>query len=528
MALSEKSSGTDREPPLAALLVPSRADRLPLLLAGFALLLPILTALGSLRYATDDYFMYTGTNFNSHDLGYNFAGSGRPGQALLSDLLFALGATPPSGPLFTALQLLAFTYVGWLICGLWRVEGAVGRALVVVLHGAHPFYAELYTYSMVPIFVAVAITLAFAGIAICPFRLGRKDVARFLLATAALVASLTIYQLFFAHVAIALAIMGGLAILRQPGEGVPDTLRYRLLSSGLATKLLAMVAALGIYSAGSYAYLRALGFEMMPQGRLMELSEASQRVGVLKGLLKYYLFAPNALFRGPLLRLLLALLVVTAIAAAVLRLLAREKPARALFGSLLVVASCGIALCFVPGISMVSHTFLVSPRILCAVAVLVAGYFALGIAAMQGLGRKFMCGLGGVIAFAFLGIQNGVLIDQQRLNLQDQLMASQIVARLEELEEFSPESAVALIGGRWDFRQRGVKSALGNLNVSAHVYEWSKIFVLNEVSGYPLQKPTPAQLETAEAAAAAMPEWPLQGSVRFVDGVAVVKLPTPR
>lgn len=518
--MTNNTSGDDRtEMPL----LPTRDQRLELLVIGLLLLLPLLPTLGSLRYATDDYYLRSSVDFSSADLGYNFASSGRPGQALLADLFFNLGASPPSGSIFTALHIAASAYVSWLLCGLWQVQNTFHRVLVAVLHGAHPFYVELYTYSLIPLFTASALTLGFLALAVCPTSLSRSAVPRLLFAVLLFAGSLSIYQLFFAHLAVAALVAAALGALRQDGHS--RTALSGALRTGLLIRAGAMASALALYVLLNFIYQRASAADSLPQGKLMSLDDLGQRLSTLRDLLRHYLLGDHALQRGPWLRALLLTLVSVTILAAVAQAVRRRPKAEALFGALIVAICLSLAIVLLPGISMASEFFVASPRIFSAAAVALAGFLAISLAAGGRIASFTRC-LATVLVVAYLTIQGNATIDQQRLNLQDQLTASQILSRLHAFPKFNVNTPIAIIGDRWNFRRLGVDSALGGLNVSALTVPWAKLHVLREISGYPLQQTSEAQTKRAIELATTMPTWPDHGSVRLVDGFAVVKIST--
>jgi hypothetical protein len=100
------------------------------------------------------------------------------------------------------------------------------------------------------------------------------------------------------------------------------------------------------------------------------------------------------------------------------------------------------------------------------------------------------------------------------------------VGRIEELPEFDQIQYLVLYGGNYQYRSP-VTTAQGDMNISALFAAWSKVPVINEVSGYALQ-PAPAALYAkANVFCETAPKWPAPGSVVKLDAAAVVCMMKP-
>jgi hypothetical protein len=131
--------------------------------------------------------------------------------------------------------------------------------------------------------------------------------------------------------------------------------------------------------------------------------------------------------------------------------------------------------------------------------------------------------LSGFIVLSFIGTNNHIFLDQLRVNLRDRTKANRIISRLEALPDFTPVSGVIVSGGQWGYYSP-VRTVQGDMNISALYAEWSKLSLLNEVSGYNLQPAPPAVVEKAKGYCLTAPKWPSPQAVVRLDSFAVVCL----
>jgi hypothetical protein len=164
------------------------------------------------------------------------------------------------------------------------------------------------------------------------------------------------------------------------------------------------------------------------------------------------------------------------------------------------------------------------PRTLVAFSVWCAGVAAL---AYVGFPRKLhppLAVLGALVTLIFMGINTEVGVDQTRLNLRDQLMANRIVDRMERYDAFSPDIPTAIVGYNSTTQEEHIRTVQGDMNISAFNYDWVRLEILREISGYGLPDATSDQTEQASAYCQGHAKWPASDSVTIVEHVAIVCL----
>jgi hypothetical protein len=96
-----------------------------------------------------------------------------------------------------------------------------------------------------------------------------------------------------------------------------------------------------------------------------------------------------------------------------------------------------------------------------------------------------------------------------------------MVGRLEALPGFAQIQYVVLDGGNYAY-QASITTMQGDMNVPALLAAWSKVPVINEVSGYAFQKVPADMFAKASVLCDTAPKWPAPGSVVKLEAVAVV------
>jgi hypothetical protein len=111
----------------------------------------------------------------------------------------------------------------------------------------------------------------------------------------------------------------------------------------------------------------------------------------------------------------------------------------------------------------------------------------------------------------------------QRLNIIENNLANRIIERLEEFPEFTGSDVVAIVGV--PYIQNSIQQAefIGNFGTPSLV-SFSKLYLLNEISGYSFKLPDSNQLEIAYEKMGEMDTWPGANSVVYYDGIFIVYL----
>jgi hypothetical protein len=128
-----------------------------------------------------------------------------------------------------------------------------------------------------------------------------------------------------------------------------------------------------------------------------------------------------------------------------------------------------------------------------------------------------------LLVSAFVLINNQIFADQLRLNNWDRSLANRVVARLEEKSEFQNIKYLHISGGQWRF-PAGLKSTIGDLNISAMLPNYSKLHLITDASGYKFEPATTSRFEIGEGYCKGRTPWPHTDSIAVIDDVGIVCL----
>ena len=85
--------------------------------------------------------------------------------------------------------------------------------------------------------------------------------------------------------------------------------------------------------------------------------------------------------------------------------------------------------------------------------------------------------------FFHVGNVNRILTDQYRVNLRDMAKANRIFASLESQPNYLDMQKLVVVGGNWEYTAK-IPTSGYSINDSAYVASWSKVEVIQEVSGH--------------------------------------------
>jgi hypothetical protein len=399
---------------------------------------------------------------------------------------------------------------------MWRIEHLpVLSGLVVLFICLHPYQAELFTFRGAVWMLAVALGLAFYGISTC-FHSRRAQIGAVLLVAAALLT----YQVALNYLATALFFSLVLYVAHLYGPGEPVTADSMRFGSVLRTQLLTFALAVVCAALVTFAIPILFSVPLGQRATLLKVSEFGTRaVLALKQLRIMFTLSEAVLPIAT--KWLLALTPLAALALAAFR-----SPAGALkelFSrrSLPFVLAIAGGLPAALGVVLVLQEWWPVPRVCAHVGIFWAGMFALVFLAVPPPSRRLMLVLSGFIVLSFIGTNNHIFQDQLRVNLRDIAKANRIISRLEALPDFTPTTGVVVVGGQWGYRSP-IYTVQGDMNISALFAEWSKLPLLNEVSGYNLQRAPAAVVEKAISYCLTAPKWPAAEAVIRLDSFAVV------
>jgi hypothetical protein len=144
---------------------------------------------------------------------------------------------------------------------------------------------------------------------------------------------------------------------------------------------------------------------------------------------------------------------------------------------------------------------------------------------------RFLAAVITVLAILWNGQANTRIFLSEYLSFkQDETMAHEIASRLYQAGWTGSPAPLIVVGTYSHAPQRYF---LKSETIGGSFFEWDsgrRAPGFMSVLGYSFLWPTPAQQKEALEASAPLPNWPRQGSVAFIDGIAIIKMgePTPQ
>lgn len=168
------------------------------------------------------------------------------------------------------------------------------------------------------------------------------------------------------------------------------------------------------------------------------------------------------------------------------------------------------------------------PRVLAHTAFIVGLLFALADKVVFGIWSERWYGLAqtagrGVLLIAFLFIDNQIFADQQKINEWDRALATRLLTRMETLPRFTEAKFLHVHGGSWGY-PAGLRTAQGDMNISATSPAWSKIAMIVFASGYRFEQALGDRKITGERYCESVSPWPASESVTIDGDLAIICL----
>lgn len=419
--------------------------------------------------------------------------------------LSALGIFPPHAAVLGQVVMhLALTWCGLLLARLWRLDSPVEAFLLVATWTLHPYLAEIASFRVTPLYFALAIAPAVWAFVHCT-----RSLRLWCASLLAAVAVLMVYQVALNYLVMALLLCVVFDIAgRAPAFGNPFRLRLALL-----------VATCAIYLplTALFQFFSAIPAESRAQ--TLNFAELTARVPVLLAFWKSFLIAAE-----PILPVATKLLLLVTVAAGPILLLfhSPSSPAsRRFLAALLLAFAIGVPAC--TGVIAVLRNFWPAPRVLTHSGLFWGALLVLSFRAIPARLRPLWLSASSLLLLSFIGLNNLVFNDQLRLNQRDFHLATRLLARIESLPDYPSISELALIGGSWT-HPSPIQSTQNDLNVPAIFAPWSRVHLINEVSGLAFREPSREFLSLAARHCQTAPKWPLPQSVSRIERAAVVCL----
>lgn len=446
-------------------------------------------------------------------------GQGRIGQWALNEALAALGIIGPGGnTLYVLLAMCCYVGVGVLLCRLWRIDDSLGvQVCIVAVFALHPYHAEIFTFREATLTVGLALLLSMLGIVVA-----KPRPSQWVIAITLIVLSLTLYQVAINYVIIALAILSLLELTPSCTLGTVGGANLHTRThfpQQFLARTSAVVAAVILYlpiyklSQASVSHT-----EEHTRGDILPLVEMPERVWHSIKVVGHVFLSPE-----PIMPITVKLLILT-LSALAIGLLARKiwgraNPQRYMMLAI-VLSILGLAGFFILGITIPLKNWQVSNRTLSAVSVLLAGFLAL--VAKNGGARttRAVFFMVYILLFSFVGVNNVVFSEQLRLNQRDLATASRMISRLEANAKFKAVKKIVVIGFRRDYALRFLTAEAQ----SAFSQPWSKANIIQEISGYKFQSPSPENISQAEDYCRDVQPWPDRTSITVLGDTGVICL----
>jgi hypothetical protein len=341
--------------------------------------------------------------------------------------------------------------------------------------------------------------------------------------------SLTLYQVVFNYVAIALIVLFLLALSRlgpqQMLEWFPAGDRQRIQTE-ILYRATAFVIAVVMYLAVYTVSLNIFGSVSVEAQRrtILPLTRIPGRILGTVHILWNIFTVPEAIMPTAT-KLLIGVISILAIALLTRRIMQSEGPrhyvALAVAYILLIIALFSII-----GIGIPLKFWDPFDRVLSAVSILVAGFLAIAIVNSSLWTRRIVFVIAVILLFSFAGVNNVVLSEQLRLNNRDMETATRMIVRLEADPAFPSVKKIAVIGGEREYPIGFLTVKKGSdMNVSGFARPWSKANLIREVSGYRFSEPSRKDLFHAAHYCRNVQPWPGPASVVVLNDTAIICLP---
>lgn len=472
-------------------------------------------------FSIDDYSLGNGVDDKALSL---FFSQGRYLMALIFGGLESLGVN--AGDLFFPLGLLVLVLQSAFVVSVFRfvgVERLPAAGLVGALVVAHPYLAEILTFRLVlPSYCAALMfsIVTLEALVRHPSTWRGRSVA--LLATLAMVFT---YQVFLNYFAIAIAFALLLAFLSERDEGRPALFSRQIYWRVVDLIAVSLISGLLFLIATGLARYYGINGDV-DRAKTISVAEFPERTRQVYSALANIYWMNEPVYSGWM-KVLVAAVILFSIVIILWRIVltTRIKGAQKY-----AVLSLFILVLFIPlsiGLIVAFRTWWPVPRVVAHVSmllglILLSADFCLKNFAHRGL--KFAASVSrGVILVGFVFLSNQILIDQQRLNDWDRLMANRILSRLETLPNFNEIRYVSISGGAWAFPKK-LRTIQGDLNVSSFYPEYSKVALLSEISGYELKNADASGVAKAEEYCKGRQTWPHADSLAIFGDLAVVCL----
>ncbi len=472
-------------------------------------------------YAIDDYgFMTPGGTIN---FGLFFS-QGRYIFAATTWFIESIGVN--ISDLYFSLGIVALFFQAAFVVSILRFVGmgnSPSAGLVGAIIVAHPYLTEIFTfrialsgYSLALIFSIMALEMVARNPATWCTR------ALALLATLAMLFTYQVFLNYFA-VAIIFAFIYGQVFHKKHSKLLATNNVYR--ERAITLTIISAIATVAFFSIMRLG--KALGLTNgTGRADLIVFDKIPERIEQVSSSLVSIYWSAEPVFSGWL-KILVALMLVLSIVIIFWHLLT-EKCKENSIGNVLFTFFAFLLLIPVSlGVILPFQDWWPVPRVIAHVAIIIGFIFLLADSCIQESANRFLKFTifisRIVVLVGFVFISNQILIDQQRINQWDIMMANRIVSRLEMHPSFSNVQFLYITAGSWGFPAK-LRTMQGDMNISSFFPDYSRIPLLSEVSGYRFEKALGSKASVGEAYCKNRQPWPHSESITVDNDVAIICL----
>lgn len=454
--------------------------------------------------ATDDFILISeGLNFD-----YSFyVSQGRWAVALISTLLAPLELDYIGGKnLFGVIYAIQIAFSMLILIRFLNLK--TNKYFEVILLGIatlHPYLGEIFTYRHATMINSLC--FSYPAMAVGYILLYNKRYR--LWGIPLIIWALSGYQVVFSMILVFIPIQVLSALLK--GKDIQDMLKK------MAIPLSLLLGTLILYVLTNRLILNIADIPASPRSAFLGLGDLNVRFTQIFTLAQRTFISNEAIALSVPKWILLAILFVL-----LASILVKKKASQNLTQSkvlcipLILVSAIGII-----GPAMLLDVWWSTPRVLSNIGFFWALVLLLFIHEMGN--KKLIYIPLGLVLVSFIYSNNRIMADQQRMNFLDFHKSNRIVMQLEEIDRFQ-EKRILFLRQNELMYSKGPSTMYMDLNISALYPAWSRLSMLEYVSGYQF-KPATAQDETKiKEKYKTRPSYPSKGSIFCDEDIIVIQL----
>ena len=380
-------------------------------------------------------------------------------------------------------------------------------ALLSILH---PYHTEILTFKSATIIYCVCVFL----LIFCLEYFICYDSTYFLILTILLFIGITIYQILINYILTILFLLVLVYTTRVNNDKSILQVKRRMIGLAAAGGVAIMLS--GLTSA---VLPRVLGIAPEGRAQLISAGDVTARIhDVVKLVLKVYVLDEPIISRPVKLLLLVILLISVYL---ISKNILNTRQWTTCFGFLGLIA---LYILFTPGIIVIVGAWWPVPRVINHSSFVYGALVIIGLHNVkQIIISRIVIIIVIVVSVAF-GLANAqILMDQLQINRWDAMQSNRLVARLELLPLFTNAKYLYIDGGKWKYNQH-LRTINGDMNISAFYPVYSKIALINHISGYNFLPANSIKIEIGHHYCLSVAPWPASDSVTIITDLGIVCL----